>query len=326
MEGIPSVTSGCDMAWMLSEWLTIQDTCAMRAVSRASYELYTPIVGRRAWWSYACLPFLDERLRVHIRRVKDATPSCDMPHPLPLHLTELCVSDSFNQPMAQLVDFPLLTRVTFGDAFNQPLSPGDLPEGLKYLFLGDGFNKPLPPGAIPDTVQNLTIGDGFDCALDPGCLPRDCVDLYVGDVFSRLLLPGVFPPGLKYLVLCGYDRPLLPGVIPDSVEFLSLGFFFNQELEPGVLPTELTHLVLDGDFNQTLQPEVLPTKLTHLSLGDYQLVHTWTPDTLPRSLTSLKIGGGGPDLDEHPVCRDIIPNTCTLLNTRQSAHELVNWI
>lgn len=216
------------MAQLLSECLTIQDTCAMRTVNRASCVLYTPIMARRAWWSYTCLRLLRKRLWVYIRRVKDAILSPASLHLLPPHLEELRFCDTFNEPVSGLAEFSKhLKRITFGDKFNQLLSPGDLPLGTQYIFLGDAFNQPLSPGAIPDTVQYLTIGDGFDCALEQGSLPRDCVDLYIGDTFNRILLPGVLPLGIKYLVLCRYDKPLLPNVIPDSVEFLSLGFVFN---------------------------------------------------------------------------------------------------
>jgi len=153
---------------------------------------------------------------------------------LPLSLTHLTFSDSFNRPVDILP--PNLTHLTFGNSFNQHVD--DLPSSVTHLTFGYPFNQYVD--YLPAGITHLTFGFSFNLAVDQ--LPPSITHLTFGNCFNQQV-----------------DH------LPSSITHLIFGFSFNQPVDH--LPLSITHLTFGYCFSQAI--DSLPASITHLTLLFY---------------------------------------------------------
>ncbi|GAM19438.1 hypothetical protein SAMD00019534_026130 [Acytostelium subglobosum LB1] len=127
---------------------------------------------------------------------------------------------------------------------------------------------------LPTTLTQLTFGDSFNQPIEPGSLPPKLISLTFGSHF---------------------DQVIIAGALPSTLKTLTLGIHFDQVIHPSTLPNSTLLM-----FNYCVKPIIahsLPTLLTELTYGkrsqrpvpsSFQLLN---PSSLPRSLTSLRLGG-----------------------------------
>ena len=119
---------------------------------------------------------------------------------LPLTLTHLCMSDSYNHSIYQLP--PRLTHLWLGQAFDQPIK--SLPPTLRLLSFGTSFNQQVDK--LPDSLLDLTFGDNFNQRVH--LLPPSLTHLHFGASFNY---PLTVPRSLLHLTVgSGYSHPLPP--------------------------------------------------------------------------------------------------------------------
>ena len=143
---------------------------------------------------------------------------------------------------------------------------------------------------LPNSLKYLDLGRTFNQPLTSATFPNSLTHLGFGRAFNQSLTPGMLPTSLETIRFgMQFDQPLTPGVFGNVLKSLEFGYHFNQPIEAGVLPSSLKTLSFFGNFNHPLIiPDTLPVSLTHLRLGMW-FDHSISFRDLP-SLTHLKLG------------------------------------
>lgn len=158
--------------------------------------------------------------------------TCSSLHPLPslpLHLTHLSLSNTFNSPIESYP--PSLIHISFGTSFNHPVD--NLPTNLTNVSFGRYFNQPIIN--LPKKITFVSFGDR-EITNHPGAAGIK--------QFSNWLQTWEFPPSLTHLFL----------IVPYPILFPVQS-----------LPLTLTHLEFSGNFKDDIS-FVLPN-ITHFSLS-----------------------------------------------------------
>ncbi|GAM18116.1 hypothetical protein SAMD00019534_012910 [Acytostelium subglobosum LB1] len=256
-------------------------------------------------------------------------------------ITSLHLDGTFDQPIEPGTLPPSLQILKMGHMFNQPIRPGSLPDSITMLSwpiqLVSNFNQPFECGSLPASLTDLRMGTAFNQDLTlPGVLPASLVTLYLGRGFNKALPDhvlasltelGIFsrpsfaitqlpklkilrtafsvrpppshegggsswPPALTELTAIDHC-PVHP--LPGSLT--KLNSFILRDFSADI---SLTSLTIERLYNP---PRELPRSLKYLCIDRLTLPWNIVSDTLPPTLTELRIGYGF----DRPIPPGVLP-------------------
>ncbi|KAN0018785.1 hypothetical protein ACTFIU_008718 [Dictyostelium citrinum] len=245
------------------------------------------------------------------------------PGQLPHGLTSLILDENYGGIIApnSIPDTVKTLNFTFESNENTwDLKNGIIPKGTTSLEFDNSFNQPINIGDIPPNVTNLKFGDAFNNIINPNSLPHSIRTLTFGTYYNNKLKPNSLPPNLTCLTFgYGYNQPLEQDQIPRTVCELSFGGTFDQAIPSGFFRKYkcLKSLNFDNSFDQVIPPESLPRTITSLNLGGYD--GTLNKQMFPPSLKSLTLGSFNQSIKEGDL-----PSSITSLTLSSFNHSIKN--
>jgi hypothetical protein len=234
----------------------------------------------------------------------------------PEGLTDLVLSNIFNQPLTKNIFPSSLINLQFGYEnnrvdFDHPFPPGVLPQGLKTLKFSKyaRYNQIFGQKSLPPNLEQLVLGNCYNKCFDKNILPETLTTLQLGYEYNQPFTEGLLPAGLTKLVFGEkFNQTLSNNLLQCNLKILHLGEAFNHIIDKNTLPRNLVELKFGHNFNpsglQLFEPGIFPPTLKSLSFGFY-FNQPIGQNVLPNGLIELRFKS----LFNQPLDKDTLPHT-----------------
>jgi hypothetical protein len=153
---------------------------------------------------------------------------CDFNQPIAEHvfpptLTRLSFNTNFNQPIEENILPASLIELTFSGIFNHSFKKNVLPLLLKSLILGDHYNQPIEPAVLPASLEELCFGNAFNQPIEEHTLPLSLLTLEFSNNFNQLIKKNILPPLLQTLTLPHYYKQSIDSACLFTNFYIELG-------------------------------------------------------------------------------------------------------